>query len=357
MAKLTVKASRGALLEELVLKLLKMVGYRIIADPDPTEGTRNGGAGLELRGRGEWHQIDALAAFDRTPAFMYPLRLLVEAKCYQKKSRVGIGIVRNSVGVLKDIDENFFSYSLEGDSKDDSARGARFNYRAAIFSSSGYSKPALRYALAHQIYLIQYKDVSLMGPVINGLLALRKVHIRTNADIKRLRRSLGAALNGDLRALRQGFTGNGAAHIERRVIEPFNKIGASYFGVLQGKWPMQLFSERALPPMAFMESDEVECRLYGMGANRWSFVPDGIDRNSEDYFRLEFDLPDEIVLALDPMRDDALQVANLKEQHFAFLDVSGRIGGVQRQIRLKLSREWWQDYVHRIRNRRNVEQN
>ena len=54
---------------------------------------------------------------------MYPLRLLVEAKCYQKKSQVEIGIVRNSVGVFKDIDENFFSYRLEGDSQDDSAKG------------------------------------------------------------------------------------------------------------------------------------------------------------------------------------------------------------------------------------------
>lgn len=352
MPRLTVKASRGALLEELVLKLLQMVGYRVIDIPDAAEGTRGGGAGLELRGRGEWHQIDALAAFDRTPAFMYPLRLMVEAKCYQKKTPVGIGVVRNAVGVLKDIDENFFSFRLEGDTQNESARGARFNYRAAIFSSSGYTKPALRYALAHQVYLIQYKDVSLMGPVINGLLALRKAHLRETASIATLRRSLREALNGNLDSLGLGFTESGHSHIERRVIGPFNKIGASYFGVLQGTWPMQLLGSRPLPAMVFSETDEIDCRLYGMGANRWSFVPDDIDRNSDNYFRLEFDLPGEIALALDPMRGDALLVANFKEQNFAYLDVSGRIGGVQRQVRLKLSRNWWQDYVQRIRDRR-----
>lgn len=356
MAVLTVKAARGAMLEELVLKLLQMMGYRIIDSPDHAEGTRNGGAGLKLRGRGEWHQIDALAAFDRTPAFMYPLRLLVEAKCYQKKSPVGIDVVRNSVGVLKDIDENFFSYRLSGDAHEESARGARFNYRTAIFSSSGYTKPALRYAIAHQVYLIQYKDVSLMGSVINGLLALRKIHLRPNASMQTLRSSLRAALNGDLAALRQGFSASGSQHIERRVIAPFEIIRASYFGVLQGKWPMQLFSARPLAPQLFVESDEVECRLYGKGANRWSFVPDGVERDSASYFRLEFDLPDEIALLLDPMRDDPLQVANFKEQNFAYLDLSGVIGGVQRQVRLKLSREWWQDYVNRIRARKETEQ-
>lgn len=195
-----------------------------------------------------------------------------------------------------------------------------------------------------------------MGPVINGLLALRKAHIQSDINIATLRRSLRKALNGQLEALRQGFTANGSAHIERRVIGPFNKIRASYFGVLQGKWPMHLFSARPISPVLFTETDEVECRLYGMGGNRWSFVPDDVGEDSDGYFRLEFDLPEEIVLLLDPLRGDPLQVANFKEQNFAFLDVSGIIGGVQRQVRLKLSQVWWQDYVDRIRARRSTEQ-
>ncbi len=67
-------AVRGVLLKELVLYLLCLVGYRIVKPGE--EGTKLGHSGLEVRGRGEWHQIDVLAAFDKTPAFMYPLRLM-----------------------------------------------------------------------------------------------------------------------------------------------------------------------------------------------------------------------------------------------------------------------------------------
>jgi len=109
---------RGVLLEEVVLHLLKIVGYRVIDVKSKAEGTRKGKSGLEVIGRGEKHQIDALAAFDYTPAFMYPLRLIVEAKCYKRSSPIKIDIVRNSVGVLKDINENYFSTKLHNPSSE-----------------------------------------------------------------------------------------------------------------------------------------------------------------------------------------------------------------------------------------------
>ncbi len=65
---------------------------------------------------------------------------------------------------------------------------------------------------------------------------------------------------------------------------------------------------------------------------------------------------DDIAMLLDPMRDDPLQVVDFKQQNFAFLDLSGKIGGVQRQVRLQLSRQWWQRYVDTVRNRRIAEQ-
>lgn len=72
---------RGLVLEEIVLYLLEKVGYRVITAGET--GTRVGHSGLEVQGRGEWYQIDAIAAFYFTPSFMYHLRLMVEAKCYK----------------------------------------------------------------------------------------------------------------------------------------------------------------------------------------------------------------------------------------------------------------------------------
>jgi hypothetical protein len=104
---------RGALLEEVVLKLLENAGYRRLTEADADGGElRMGRSGLELRGRGEWHQVDALVSYDFTPAFIYPIRLIVEAKAYLKNNgKVDIKDIRNAVGVLKDVNENYFSFN------------------------------------------------------------------------------------------------------------------------------------------------------------------------------------------------------------------------------------------------------
>lgn len=143
---------RGALLEEVVLFLLEKVGYSIIEfDPAqrPEETGLNGGhSGLEVKGRGTWHQIDALATFDYSPAFMYPLRLMVEAKCY-KKDKVGIEVARNAVGILKDISENYFTLNVR---RRNVVQVPRYNYHSAIFSTSGFTSGAVEYSLAHQVF-------------------------------------------------------------------------------------------------------------------------------------------------------------------------------------------------------------
>ena len=93
---------RGMLLEEVLLFLLKISGYRTIETIEPNDSTLGlSAAGLEVKGRGANHQIDAIADFEITPPFTYPLRLLVEAKCYKNNGTVGIEIVRNALGVLK----------------------------------------------------------------------------------------------------------------------------------------------------------------------------------------------------------------------------------------------------------------
>lgn len=166
---------KGAILEELILHLLEKVGYRIILPEE--EGTRNGKSGLDVQGRGDWHQIDAFAAFEYTPAFMYPLRLFVEAKCYDDSRPIGIEVVRNAVATLKDISENYFTYRLN-ESKSDSLKVQRFNYQSAIFSTSGYTKGAQNFAIAHQIFLIQYDGISPFKPISEGLQLLKDYYFK-----------------------------------------------------------------------------------------------------------------------------------------------------------------------------------
>jgi hypothetical protein len=354
-----ISAARGAILEELVLHLLAKVGYRTV-QADKTEGTRDGHSGLEVKGRGAWHQIDALAAFDRTPAFMYPLRVMVEAKCYSAGSSVGIEVVRNSVGVLKDISENYFAFRpIKGD--DPEIQVPRFNYHAAIFSTSGYSSAAQRYAIAHQVFLIQYSRIHVLEPVIQGLLALNPTHLAKKAALPS-HKTMTALLREELRQmLTLGeapvssqfniLNPAGRRHVRENIVTPLLAINGSYFGMLQGKWPMHLLSRKPLPPAVFARRDDVPCKIYGRNSDRWSFVPVEWNEGDINWFRLDFDIPEEILELVKAVGSDPMALAQVKHEQFSTLDLSGRIGDIYRQVRLRLDEEWFEQYLQKIRKK------
>lgn len=365
---------RGAILEGLVLHLLEMVGYRSIAPGQ--DGTVPGAAGLEVVGRGETHQIDALVALDKSPPFMYPIHLLVEAKCKGPRSKVPIDIIRNAVGVLKDISENYISHHFAEVGGDVIIEAPRYIYQSAVISTSGFTSDAQRYAIAHQIYLIQYKDVPLFIPVINGLLGLRDLHFVNDLPRQHtllIRDEIASAL-AVLAAqveteLGQGiiddqdefdwenpeewwdeesslFTEGGAAYLQSSILRPILSIKGSYYGALQGRWPIHLLSQTSLPEEPFQGTDEVRCRIlrrHGV----WGFESLENNRHADGHFRLEFSLPNEIERLIAQVDGDRIEVANLKEREFSYVNVIGKIGGVQRNVRLSLDPHW----IDMMRNR------
>ncbi len=338
---------KGAILEELVLHLLAMIGYRTIEPGE--EGTRQGKSGLEIQGRGEWHQIDAFAAFDYTPAFMYPMRLLLEAKCYADSSPIGIEVVRNAVGVLKDITENYFTFSTNTVS-DEPLKLQRFNYQSAIFSTSGYTSGAQRYAIAHQIFLIQYDGVSLFQTISQGLQKLSNEHFKEGVlnhkgAQNEVRQHVRRLLKNSEIAEDNVFKDEGREFFIENVISPLFGIGGSYFGMLQGKWPMHLLSKRPLPANLFFERDMLKCRVTSRNGTTWSFTPLSENENSPNWFSLEFDMPVEIAELVKAVKGDKAEIAHVKRRHFSFINVSGQIGKVRRQIRLEMDEDWLDRYI------------
>ena len=95
----TIPQTRGMILEEVLLYLLRKSGYRTVEQigSDPTLTTHS--AGLAVRGRGGIHQIDAIADFNVCPPFSNSQRLLIEAKYYSRTP--GIEVVRNAVECIK----------------------------------------------------------------------------------------------------------------------------------------------------------------------------------------------------------------------------------------------------------------
>ena len=162
--------AKGYLLEIVLSKLIEVNGYEVIREhnipyeysvPYEEQEIVSNSNGLNARGRGGYHQFDTLGTFKITPPFVYPLRLFVEAKCYAS-TKVGIDRVRMGVGVLNDINTNYATVDLSTEQ----LSIKRYQYHYAIFSTSGFSKPAQRYAIAHKIHLIDLSNDAYKG-IIN----------------------------------------------------------------------------------------------------------------------------------------------------------------------------------------------
>lgn len=143
---------RGYLLEESLAWLLRFSGYRLLVheDQDPVELVTEGQT-LRVRGRGALHQVDVLGEFAFTPAFSMPVRLFLEAKYYQ--TRCELEVVRNAHGVVHDVNENFMTGA-------GTRPRQRYKYSYALFSASGFTPDAQKYALAHQISLVDLSGAS-----------------------------------------------------------------------------------------------------------------------------------------------------------------------------------------------------
>lgn len=278
---------------------------------------------------------------------MYPLNLVVEAKCYAARRPVGLDVPRNSVGVLKDLSENYFSIQSRSGG---SIPAQRYNYAAAIFSTSGFTRGAVEYAIAHQIFLIQYDRVPVIEPLVTAILEFDELCIiggghEAIGAVRKVYRAMlnGGAVDSDAEKV---LTARGKELVKGSIVSACRRINGSYFGMLQGRWPLHLLREEALPPLAF-QHDRVSCRVAGNRQNEWKFVPVGVDPDDQDrWFELEFSLPPEIADLVAESWDDSVAVADLKQQHFSYIDLSGVIGAIRRAVRLELNQDWINEYIN-----------
>jgi hypothetical protein len=149
--------------EEVVAYLISKAGYRLLTDPqDDLHDLALMSNGLQVRGRGGYHQADVLGEFLWAPAFGNPIRLFIEAK-WRGDGRVGIPEVRHAVGILQDVNQALVTVKSRsqavalgsnGEDIASSGRGFCYTYRYALCSTSGFSTAAQAYALAHQVALI-----------------------------------------------------------------------------------------------------------------------------------------------------------------------------------------------------------
>lgn len=146
------EAIQGYLFETFVKDLVKKAGFN--PDVKSQQITKSG----RFRGRGATHQIDVYGEFRFTIPFIYPINIIGEAKGYSK-GRVSLNVARSFCGVIKDVQEWYHIDTTKGGlTRFERVGEKRFNHCGAIFSLTGFSKPAIEYCWAQGIYPISYEN-------------------------------------------------------------------------------------------------------------------------------------------------------------------------------------------------------
>lgn len=141
--------ARGYIFESEIWRLLEKSGYV-------------GVTSKKLKGRGASHQIDAYGRLSVPTPFIYPIRLLCEAKCYTNS--IGLPSIRSFFGVIKDISENYFIGA-----SNDKNTPYRFTDVGCYFSSSSFTSDAQNFAWAHNIFLVSFNNIEILNPIIDRI--------------------------------------------------------------------------------------------------------------------------------------------------------------------------------------------
>jgi hypothetical protein len=324
---------RGLLLEEAVLHLLRSAGYSPIYGRGADDTLEQEGDALFVKGRGERHQIDAIADYRIQPPFSNPQRLLVEAKFYDRQ-RVGLAVIRNAVGVLSDVSQ-FFIAPRTG-----SACKLRFHYQYAVVSATRFSDRSQRYAYAHDVFLIPLGESMFFQELLD---TIRDVAEGLSASsIENDDDGFAGKLRGMIReGLRYGDFGQQVDQVQRidrneasldNFVQSCLNMGFCLLAVTAGGFPLFLVPVRGLRLQEL--EDRIDVRIY-RGDSGWTL------ETPQRRLLFTFDVPIELMSLYSGSGELTPERAlNMKEQEMHEIKAVVTDGQSLRVIRFILDVSW-----------------
>ncbi len=368
--------------ELVILRLIRENGFQEILSVDDVRTRRKREQFFEMRGRGCWHQIDCPCEYDKFIAFINPIRLLGEVKYYsrpitkdhirasfkkivmpemfypvsmlfkqlepgfrpepcrnEKFSDFCKRLIRQFVGILKDIQENYFTSDV------DNQPSERYTELGAFFSSSGFDKEAVKLAFAHNIKTISHKNVWILEPLKrvledlenNYLLARVCVSAGSQSDFVR---AFKRCLEGDVRAIRyfirRFLPADGINEVMNRLVDSFRAINCSFVATTSGGALLHFVGEQDFPEYLFQDTDRQLTRVFYFRNNsvQYFYLEFAADQHRRKYY---FNPP----MALDQaafygQREAVYQ----KRQLFRSIHVTRQISGLSRNLVLELDQDW-----------------
>ncbi len=186
----------------------------------------------ELQGRGTKHQIDFIGIYERNIPFIYPLRILVECKYY--KNGIYKNVIREFIGVTKDIDENYFYNQRE--------ERIRFLNIPIVFSATFFHEEAINLAWAHGISTVSYHNI----PILKDFLE------RLDNFVNNICRSRNYIVNADANHAKEMFSNQ----FEIPDLQTF------LFATTEKGLLLNLISNDNYPDELFENTDERSCGIY-----------------------------------------------------------------------------------------------
>lgn len=314
----------GSVLEEAILAVLEHAGFATLTHLGGDITINERAPPVTIYGRGASHQIDAVADPIVAHPFSNPTRLLIEAKAYHPGSRVGLGIVRNAVGTLKDLSEFWRPADL--------AQGAmrRYHYRYAIFATTQFTKPAQEYAYAHDLHLLPLRRSAFFRPIVAAIDQLRTA-LEAGRDLWPRGRSLSSYRQRLREALRNRRNVDARELVP--VVEAVASVRAGLIAMVERQFPLFLVPRR----IAILDTlrDVERVRIFWDPAG-WYLRRSG---DSENLF--SFDLPDELFALYangGGLRQEA--ALRLKVERLAAIQAFYVRSGSTRLVQFQLDHGW-----------------
>ena len=335
---------KGYLFELVILELLRKNNFVEIncwhEDKNRVRNNRDGF--VEFRGKGTWHQIDCPCDYSCTIPFSYPLRLLGEAKFY--KNPLDKKYIREYIGVIKDIQENYF-VPVNSRYNDVPPRKMEIG---VYFSANGFQEEAEKLAYAHGIKTISYEN----NVIIKRIKDLIDEFVENYISVRILRDGEWYKFkNYFVNVMRNGYftiyenhdndfskyVANGFENIISDIYHSLVLIRSSFFATTATDVFIHFISDSEFPAEIFNNNDRGLCRVYynyDNFQNRYFWME---IRGDEKRRRFYFTPPKSL--------DEAAlygkgTILNEKEIIFRYLNVNIQLEGINRNIVLEIDRDW-----------------
>lgn len=354
---------RGYLFEMAILHLLLKNGFTRVSsnntgnkDKDQFNRVReNRPFFVELRGRGGWHQIDCPCDYSVVSPFMYPIRLIGEVKYYEKL--VGKDTVRQFVGVLRDIQENYIvPVEVEGQQKSRHPKlPCRYIEVGTIFAAKGFTRSAELLAYAQGIKTISYKNnlmVNSIKEVIGRLEKKIPYEIFKSNEVSILQYinacfdSLADEMKLDKNAHCDAFITDSSLDrysIEAdliQLVEATKRIKSDFFATTYEGIVIHFLADSAFPEKAFKKENVKECKIHyekneNNGIDFWLTIDDA------DNVKFYFSPPELLLEAVYTSYESGLREKGIVFKELTF---TREIDGKMRILKLRINKKWL-DYL------------